>query len=190
MRRNLAARAGRWSASHWKTATFGWLAFVAAAVFIGGAVGTKHLGANDGLPGESGRAEQILKDDFEQPSGEMVLVQSSRLTTGSPAFTAATQDIERRLAAIPVVTNIRSPFDPAHAGQVSRTGTRRSSASTCAETRTLLPTGSARSPPPSIVRRTRTLRSSSAASAMQRPRRRSTTSSAAIWGAPGSSRCP
>jgi hypothetical protein len=71
MRRNLAARAGRWSASHWKTATFGWLAFVAAAVFIGGAVGTKQLGSNDGLPGESGRAEQILKDDFEQPAGEI-----------------------------------------------------------------------------------------------------------------------
>ena len=76
MRRNLAARAGRWSTSHWKTATFGWLAFVAAAVLIGGAVGTEHLGANDGLPEGPRRAEQILKDDFEQPSGEMVLVQS------------------------------------------------------------------------------------------------------------------
>ena len=27
-RRNLAARIGRWSAAHWKTATFGWLALV------------------------------------------------------------------------------------------------------------------------------------------------------------------
>ena len=26
--KNIAARMGRWSASHWKTATFGWLAFV------------------------------------------------------------------------------------------------------------------------------------------------------------------
>ena len=25
---NLAARMGRWSAYHWKTATFGWLGFV------------------------------------------------------------------------------------------------------------------------------------------------------------------
>ena len=148
MRRNLAARAGRWSASHWKTATFGWLAFVAAAVFIGGTVGTEQLGANDGLPGESGRAEQILKDDFEQPSGEMVLVQSSRLTTGSPAFTAATRDIERRLAAIPVVTNIRSPLDPAHAGQVSQD---RHSAIVRFDLRgdpDTAPTGSVRSPPP------------------------------------------
>ena len=38
--RNLAARMGRWSASHWKTATFGWLALVVAVVAVGGAVGT------------------------------------------------------------------------------------------------------------------------------------------------------
>ena len=37
--RNLAARAGRWSASHRKTAILGWLAFVIAAVVIGGAAG-------------------------------------------------------------------------------------------------------------------------------------------------------
>jgi hypothetical protein len=29
--RNVAARMGRWSAAHWKTATFGWLAFVLVA---------------------------------------------------------------------------------------------------------------------------------------------------------------
>ena len=33
--RNLSARMGRWSASHWKTAVFGWLAFVVASVVIG-----------------------------------------------------------------------------------------------------------------------------------------------------------
>ena len=32
---NIAARMGRWSASHWKTATFGWLAFVIASFAIG-----------------------------------------------------------------------------------------------------------------------------------------------------------
>ena len=35
---NLAARMGRWSASHRKTATFGWLAFVVAAFAVGIAV--------------------------------------------------------------------------------------------------------------------------------------------------------
>ena len=33
--RNLAARMGRWSAAHWKTATLGWLAFVVAALALG-----------------------------------------------------------------------------------------------------------------------------------------------------------
>ena len=42
--RNIAARAGRWSAQHRKKAILGWLAFVIVAVFIGGSVGTKTLG--------------------------------------------------------------------------------------------------------------------------------------------------
>ena len=37
--RNLAARAGRWSATHRKTAIFGWILFVVLATVIGGKVG-------------------------------------------------------------------------------------------------------------------------------------------------------
>ena len=81
---NLAARMGRWSARHRKTAIFGWLAFVVAAVVIGGAVGTKQLGDNDTLPGESGKAARILDDGFEQPAGETVLVQSVDADGGQP----------------------------------------------------------------------------------------------------------
>ena len=44
---NFAARMGRWSASHWKTAVFGWLAFVVASFVIGNAVGTKYLETSD-----------------------------------------------------------------------------------------------------------------------------------------------
>ena len=33
---HLAARMGRWSASHWKTAVFGWLVLVAALFYLGG----------------------------------------------------------------------------------------------------------------------------------------------------------
>ena len=34
-------------------------------------------------PGESGRAEKILYDDFRRPAGEEVLIQSSSLTATS-----------------------------------------------------------------------------------------------------------
>jgi uncharacterized membrane protein YdfJ with MMPL/SSD domain len=122
MKRNLAARAGRWSAAHWKTATLGWLAFVVAAIVLGGAVGTKSLGDNEGVPGESGRMEKILDENFKTPAGETVLVQSDKLTTRDPAFEAAVDDVARRVAAIPVVTNVRSPLERANADQISVDG--------------------------------------------------------------------
>jgi RND superfamily putative drug exporter len=109
MRLNLAARAGRWSAAHWKTATFGWLAFVLVAVVLGGVVGTKELGDNDGIPGESGRMAKILDESFEQPAGETVLIQSGMLTDESPAFKSALGDVIQRVSAVPAVTNVQAP---------------------------------------------------------------------------------
>ena len=41
--RNLAARAGRWSAQHRKTAIVGWILFVLFATFVGGKVGQNNL---------------------------------------------------------------------------------------------------------------------------------------------------
>ena len=63
---NIAARMGRWSASHWKTAVFGWLAFVVAAVVIGVGVGTKQIKTEDDNSGQSHRADQILEEGFPQ----------------------------------------------------------------------------------------------------------------------------
>ena len=65
---NIAARMGRWSAAHWKTATFGWLAFVVVAFAIGGAVGTKLIDPNTAGRGESGRLDSILDAGFTQPA--------------------------------------------------------------------------------------------------------------------------
>ena len=42
-KRNLAARAGRWSTQHRKKAIIGWLVFVVLAVFVGGSFGTNTL---------------------------------------------------------------------------------------------------------------------------------------------------
>lgn len=44
-------------------------------------------------PGESGRADTILCEDFRQPAGEEVLIQSDSLTTNDPAFKAAVQAV-------------------------------------------------------------------------------------------------
>src|SRR5262245_34719310 len=105
--RNLAARMGRWSASHWKTATFGWLAVVLVAFALGAAVGTKNVDQNAPGPGESGRMDRILDDGFKQPAGENVLIQSRTHQAGDPAFKAAVADVVARVSKIADVRNVR-----------------------------------------------------------------------------------
>ena len=121
MRLNIATRAARWSAAHWKTATFGWIAFVVVAVVLGGVIGTKQLGEGDS-PGESGRMSKILDEGFEQPAEESVLVQSRTLTTADPAFVAAVEDVLARVSAVRAATNVRDPLEAANADYVSADG--------------------------------------------------------------------
>jgi uncharacterized membrane protein YdfJ with MMPL/SSD domain len=119
-RSNLAARMGRWSASHWKTATFAWLAFVVAALAVGGLVGTKNVDPNTSGPGESGRMDRILAAGFKQPAAESVLIQSRAARAGDPAFTAAIHEVVARVSTVAAVQNVRSPLEPGNAGQIAR----------------------------------------------------------------------
>ncbi len=59
-KRNLAARAGHWSARHRKIAIFGWLAFVAIAFVLGGAIGTNTLEDEDTGNGSSAVADKAI----------------------------------------------------------------------------------------------------------------------------------
>jgi RND superfamily putative drug exporter len=124
---NLAARMGRWSASHWKTAVFGWLAFVVASVAIGIVVGQKTIAQDEYGVGESKRGDVILREaGFEgDPQTEFVIVQSETSTVSDPEFRAAVDEIVAAVApfgsgASATITNLRSPFG--HPDQVSPDG--------------------------------------------------------------------
>ena len=108
-RRNIAARAGRWSAAHRKTAIFGWLAFVLVAFGLGGSLGTRDLGPYEGGAGESGGSVKVLGKEFRQPTGERVLVQAKEGGTGASQLAAGVRDVRGRLAQSPDVTNVRRP---------------------------------------------------------------------------------
>jgi uncharacterized membrane protein YdfJ with MMPL/SSD domain len=121
--RNLAARMGRWSARHRKIAIFGWLGFVAVSLYLGFVVvGMKELDPADAGAGESGRMAGILDDEWEQPAGERVLVQSSSLTARDAQFKATVADVVRRLRATKDVTAIRSPLKQENFNLVSADG--------------------------------------------------------------------
>ena len=109
-KRNLAARAGRWSANHRKTAIFGWLAFVVIAIVLGGAVGTQNQTDADLDIGESGRADAALRAHYPDGESETVLVQSKKLTVNDGEFHAAIADVEKRVGQQPGVRDVESPL--------------------------------------------------------------------------------
>ena len=117
-----ATRMGRWSAAHWKTATFGWLALMVVAFAVGGMVGTKNVDPNTAGPGQSGRMDRILAAGCQQPAGESILIRSCSVRAGTPAFDAAVEDVDARVSKLADVENVRSPLAPGNAGQVSRDG--------------------------------------------------------------------
>ena len=121
---------GRWSAGHWKTATFGWLALVVVAFGIGGLVGTKIIDPNTSGPGESGRMDRILDAGFKQPAGESVL-DPERLALDERSRLQGRDRGRRRRhlegSAPSRTCSRRSP--PATRARSRRAGTRRSSSS-------------------------------------------------------------
>ena len=120
---SFAARAGRWSAQHRRKAILGWLAFVILAVFAGGKVGTNTIPSDqEGLSGDSKRAQQIQEDAYPQTAGEQVLIQSKTQGPGDPAFRAAVRDVEHRLAGQSDVRKIESPYAKGNESQISRDG--------------------------------------------------------------------
>ena len=165
---------GRWSADHWKTATFGWLALVVVAFGIGGMVGTKNPNPNTSGPGESGRMDRILHAGFKRPAAENVLIQSRTATARHAGVRRGRQGRRRpRLDARPTSGTSARRSRPATRIRSPRTGTQRSSSSTSAARSTRRPTRSARSSTPSPRPRRPIRASSSARWAMPVRRRRS-----------------
>ena len=125
--KNFAARMGGWSASHWKTAVIGWLAFVAAfRGFVGIQVGTKQIKQNDANVGESRTADRIISDagfavdkngNSTQEQGEMVLIQSTTLTVKDRGFRVVIADAVKAVQVVPAGEQARlaagkRPFRP------------------------------------------------------------------------------
>ena len=119
---NIAARMGRWSASHWKTAVFGWLAFVVAALVIGNMVGTKQIDDADVNVGQSHKADQILDKGFPQadPQTEVVLIKSPNLVAESPEYRAVIGEVVAAVEGNSAVKNIESPLAPGNEAQISK----------------------------------------------------------------------
>jgi len=120
---NLAARAGRWSARHWKTATLGWLVLIALVFVLGSLVGRKELSDAGGMNGDSARAQQIIESaGFPDNPAEVVLVQSTSATVRDPAFERTVEYVVRALSHVRGVEHVHPPYARGNEGQLSESG--------------------------------------------------------------------
>ena len=118
-------RVAGWSAAHRKTAVFGWLVLVIAAVTIGHALGTSSVPSYD--PGQAGQAERVLNQPgVQSPPLEEVLIQA-RAAGGTfasdPGMRQAAEQIAAALHPLHgTAEDIRSPADPGGGALVSADG--------------------------------------------------------------------
>ena len=122
-KRNLAARAGHWSARHRKTAIFGWLAFVVIAFVLGGAIGTNSLEDEDTGNGSSAVADKAIANaDFPDKADEQILItaRGGKLTAADPQFRAGVDAVVAQLEKTPHTSEIQSPFADGNEGQISK----------------------------------------------------------------------
>jgi uncharacterized membrane protein YdfJ with MMPL/SSD domain len=118
---NIAARAGRWSARHWKTAVGAWLVFCVVAIALGTAAGTKMLKQAETAAGGTRTAERLLdRAGFPNHASESVLVQSKSQTVSDPSFRAAVNDVVHTVSGLPQVQRVRSPLAAGNGGQLSK----------------------------------------------------------------------
>jgi uncharacterized membrane protein YdfJ with MMPL/SSD domain len=121
--RNLSARAGRWSAAHWKTGVLGWILLVAVLVALSSLVESRQVTSADVTSGDSKVAEQILLTaGFPEHTGESVLVQHPSRRATDPDFQAVVADVAGTLGRLANVANVQAPTGPEGQALVSHDG--------------------------------------------------------------------
>ncbi|MDX6535412.1 MAG: heme transporter, partial [Gaiellales bacterium] len=112
IKRNIAARAAQWSATHRKTAIWGFVAltFVLIGVFMaGGVLERQQISTVDSFNGESQQAERALTDAGLRPTEEVALIQSKGSTATDPAFGAVIAETAAKLEVTKHVANVKTP---------------------------------------------------------------------------------
>ena len=123
--RNLAARAGRWSAQHRKTAILGWILFVVLATVLGGKVGQNNIDESAAGNGESKRGDMIVDGRGLPRAGRRAGARPGQGRVGRRSSGHRRRQGRRAAAssAIKGVTEIESPLDPRNrANTVSKDG--------------------------------------------------------------------
>jgi RND superfamily putative drug exporter len=119
------ARLASWSTHHRRTVVLGWVAVLVVTLGISNAVGTGFT-TNFSLGGtESQRATDLLQRDFPAQAGDedAIVLHARQGKVTDPAIRDRVAPVLAKVAKLPHVTGVRSPYDRAAAAAISRDGT-------------------------------------------------------------------
>src|SRR5437764_1712136 len=120
----IVARVARWTTRHRRITIVAWVAILVTALGVSGAVGSHYSNENSLKGTESQRATDLLKRDFPAQAGDsdqiVLHVRDGRVT--DPAVQARVKPVLAKVARLPHVTGVVSPYGAAGAKAVSRDG--------------------------------------------------------------------
>ena len=116
---HIAARMGHWSATHRKTAIFGWLGFVIVAFAIGTFVVTQQQIVYETSARRIGTGREDPLRGLQAAGRESILIQHPELRATNPAFQAVVRDAIARVESLDAIAKVESPFDAENTGLVS-----------------------------------------------------------------------
>jgi RND superfamily putative drug exporter len=119
------ARAARWATQHRRTVVLGWIAVLVISFGVSSAVGTNYT-TNFSLGGtESQRATDLLKRDFPAQAGDedAIVLHARQGKVTDAAIRDRVEPVLARVAKLPHVTGVHSPYERGGASAISRDGT-------------------------------------------------------------------
>jgi RND superfamily putative drug exporter len=122
--RGTVARIARWCSQHRRRVIVGWILLLVVTLGISSAVGTKYSN-NFSLGGtESQRATDLLRRDFPAQAGDedTVVFKARQGTVKDAAVRARMEPALARIAKLPHVTGVVSPYAPGGERAISKDG--------------------------------------------------------------------
>jgi RND superfamily putative drug exporter len=112
----------RWCIEHRRRVVIAWIAIAVLTTAIASAVGRQYA-TNFSLPGtESQHAHDLLSSEFKTQSGDQdtIVFHASQGTIESPAVRNTIAPLLARVATMPHVVSVTSPYNPGRAVQISK----------------------------------------------------------------------
>jgi putative drug exporter of the RND superfamily len=120
----VVARVARWCVEHRLRTLIVWIVVLVAVIGASSAIGTRHA-TDFTLKGtESQQAEDLLARDFPTQSGDLdqIVFATRGAAITDSAIRARIAPVLARIARLPHVAGVTSPFGPGGAGAISRDG--------------------------------------------------------------------